>query len=182
MMILKPQDTLVALKYCSVMQQSAMESPTTGLKPGFSIRDLSEVIGISHGEISRSTKRLEAARLVVVRDNVSAVARNLLEWLSYGFRYYCPMESAGYGRGIATGWNCSLIESEMHPPKPGWAWAGNGDIEAEWIKPFHDSVPLAAMHDPWLYKALALVDVMRGGKPRELAIARELLTAHMEKK
>ena len=180
-MIIKPQDTLIALKYCSIERQANIGPSETGLPPGFGIRHLAEVIGISHGEISRATQRLEKAQLVNVRDGISAVARNLTEWLCYGIRYYCPLELSGYGRGIGTGWNCQLIKSEMKPPQPGWAWASSqGDAEAALILPFHSSVPLAASNDPWLYQALSLVEVIRGGKPRELAIARDLLAGHLE--
>ncbi|MFA7555342.1 MAG: hypothetical protein WCY88_13915 [Spongiibacteraceae bacterium] len=179
-MIIKPQDTLIALKYCSIELQAKVGRRETGLPPEFAIRDLAEVIGISHGEISRANQRLEKAQLLSVRGSVSAVARNLVEWLSYGIRYYCPLERSGYGRGVGTGWNCNLIKSDMNPPQPGWAWASSqGDREAELIVPFHNSVPLAASNDPWLYQALSLVEVIRGGKPRELAIARDLLAKHL---
>lgn len=180
-MIIKPQDTLIALKYCSIERQTKGGlGGNTGLPLSFGIRDLAEVIGISHGEISRATQRLEKSQLVNVRGEVFAVARNLVEWLCYGIRYYCPLESSGYGRGVGTGWNCQLIKSDMKPPQPGWAWASSqGDSEAELILPFHRSVPLAASNDPWLYQALSLVEVIRGGKPRELAIARDLLAEHL---
>jgi hypothetical protein len=179
-MIIKPQDTLIALKYCSIERQAKAGYSETGLPPEFGIRDLAEVISISPGEISRANQRLEKAQLVNVRERVFAVARNLTEWLCYGIRYYCPLESSGYGRGVGTGWNCALIKSEMKPPQPGWAWASShGDKESELILPFHNSVPTAASVDPWLYQALSLVEVIRGGKPRELSIARDLLAEHI---
>ena len=121
---------------------------------------------------SKATKRLEKARLVTVRDKTMVITRNLLEWLVHGMRYYCPLKTEGFGRAIATGWNCPLLQSGMVPPSPGWGWASSkGNVEAELIAPFHVSVPIAARHDPWLYQAMSLVDVLRGGKPRELAIA-----------
>jgi len=176
-MIIKPQDTLIALKYCSIQlqEQKAQISNTpieVGLSPNYGIRDLAEVLGVSSGEISKATKRLEKARLVTVRDKTMVITRNLLEWLVHGMRYYCPLKTEGFGRAIATGWNCPLLQSGMVPPSPGWGWASSkGNVEAELIAPFHVSVPIAARHDPWLYQAMSLVDVLRGGKPRELAIA-----------
>lgn len=184
--LMKPHDTLIALKYYSINRLEKenilnKELSSTGLPPNYGIRALADVIGISSGEISKATKRLEKARLVAVRDKVSVISRNLMEWLSYGMRYYSPLETQGYGRGIATGWNCHLIKSDMFAPQPGWAWASSqGDIEAELIIPFHDSVPLAARYDSWLYQALSLIEVIRGGKPRELFIARDLLAQHLK--
>ena len=166
-MELKPQDTLLALKYWS-LKQEAQE---------VSVRGIAESIGISAGEVSKATKRLVASHLVVERSGVVyAESGALLEWLCYGVRYAYPLESIGYGRGMATSWNCPELKSEMVPPSPPLVWpVAGGDIEGALIKPFHNSVPFAASRDVWLYRAMSLVEAIRGGKPRELAIARDLL-------
>jgi hypothetical protein len=138
------------------------------------IRDIAESIGISASEASKGTKRLAAARLAIERGGqVYAEKEALLEWLKYGVRYAYPQEAAGYGRGMATSWNCPILKSEMVPPIPALVWSiPRGDIEGVLIKPFYKFVPLAASHDDRIYLALALVEAIRGGKPRELAIAR----------
>ena len=161
-MELKPQDTLLVLKYWSLKQSGE----------GRSVRAISEAIGVSAGEISKSTKRLMASHLVVERDgSVFAESGALLEWLCYGVRYAYPQESIGYGRGIATSWNCPVLKSEVVPPIPPLVWPlSGGDVEGAFIKPIHDSVPFAASRDEQLYRAMSLVEAIRGGKPRELAI------------
>lgn len=166
-MELKPQDTLLALKYWS-LKQEAQE---------MSVRGIAESIGISAGEVSKGTKRLVASRLVVERQGgVFAESGALLEWLSYGVRYAYPVKSVGYGRGMATSWNCPLISSEVVPPSPALVWAvPGGEIDGALIKPIHDSVPFASANDKHLYRTLSLLEAIRGGKPRELAIARKLL-------
>ena len=167
-MDLKPQDTLLVLKYWS-LKQSGEEA---------SVRGIAESIAISASEVSKGAKRLAASRLVVERDaSVFAETGALLEWLCYGVRYAYPQESIGYGRGMATAWNCPLVKSEIVPPVPPIVWSvPGGDVEGAMVKPIHDSMPLAASRDAALYTALSLVEAIRGGKPRELAIARELLT------
>lgn len=166
-MELKPQDTLLSLKYWS-LKQEAQE---------MSVRGIAESIGISASEVSKGTKRLGASHLVVERSGVVYVENGaLLEWLCYGVRYAYPLENIGYGRGMATSWNCPALKSDMVPPSPPLVWpVSGGDIEGALIKPFHNSVPLAASRDVWLYIAMSLVEAIRGGKPRELAIARSLL-------
>lgn len=166
-MELKPQDSLLALKYWSIRREG----------PGMSVRGLAELIRISAGEVSKGTKRLVAAHLVVERaGGVYAETGALLEWLSYGVRYAYPIESVGYGRGMATSWNCPILKTEMVPPSPAFVWpVAGGDTEGALIKPIHHSVPFAAGRDQWLYKAMALVEAIRAGKPRELAIARDSL-------
>jgi hypothetical protein len=165
--VLKPQDTLLALKYWS-LKQSDMAS---------SVRNLAEATGISVSEISKGTKRLKSSRLVVERSGkIHAETGSLLEWLCFGVRYAYPQESVGYGRGISTSWNCPLLVSEVVPPTPPLVWpAPGGNAEGVLIKPFHETAPVAASRDEHLYKALSLLESIRGGKPRELAIARDLL-------
>lgn len=167
-MELKSQDTLLALKYWSLKQGGQHNT----------VRGISNAIGISASEVSKGTKRLAASSLVVERTgSVFAETGALVEWLCYGVRYAYPQESIGYGRGMATSWNCPLLKSEIVPPSPAWVWpVPGGDIEGALIKPFHDSIPFAASHDEQLYRAMSLLEAIRGGKPRELAIARELLT------
>lgn len=168
-MELKAQDTLIALKYWSLNRDGQYVS----------VRDLSELIGISASEISKGTRRLISSRLLVERDgHIYAEKGALLEWLSYGVRYAYPQETKGYGRGMATSWNCSLLESDMVPPSPPFVWGvPGGKTEGILIEPIHHGVPLSASHDDNLFRALALLEAIRGGKPRELAIARALLNS-----
>ena len=167
-MELKPQDTLLGLKYWS-LKRGGQES---------SVRGIAEAIGISASEVSKGTKRLVASHLVVERSGgVFAETGALLEWLCYGVRYAYPQESVGYGRGMATSWNCPVLNSEVVPPVPPLVWpVPGGAIDGALIKPIHDSIPFAASRDEQLYCAMSLLEAIRGGKPRELAIARELLT------
>jgi hypothetical protein len=167
-MELKSQDTLLILKYWS-LKQSANES---------SVRSISEAIKISPGEVSKGAKRLMASHLAVERDGkIYAESGALLEWLNYGVRYAMPLESIGYGRGMQTSWNCPILKSAISPPVPPLVWpVSGGDVDGALIKPIHASVPYAASRDELLYRAMSLVEAIRGGKPRELAIARDLLT------
>lgn len=166
-MILKPQDTLLALTYWSLGKENTVNS----------VREVAESIGISAGEVSKGAKRLISAHLLIERDARLFVEFGaLLEWLSFGVRYAYPQEIIGYGRGMGTSWNCPVLKSEVSPPSPAFVWAiPGGDQEGAIIKPIHDSVPRVASHNNRLYQVLSLLEVIRGGKPRELAIARDLL-------
>lgn len=166
-MHLKPQDTILLLKYWS-LNQSNVDS---------SVRDIAEATGISASEVSKGTRRLISANLVVERNaSIFAEPGALLEWLSYGIRYAYPQKSVGYGRGRATSWNCPILQSEVVPPEPTWIWpVSGGEVEGILIQPFHGSVPFAANQDNNLYRVLSLLEAIRGGQPVELAIARRLL-------
>lgn len=166
-MFLKPQDTLIVLKHWSLRLS----------QQHLAVRDLAESIGISASEVSKGGKRLLAARLLVERDGVFFSEQNaLLEWLSYGVRYAYPAQQVGYGRGMPSAWNCPLVKSDISPPSPAFVWSvPGGEVEGVLLEPFYTSVPFASTHDKALYHVLALVDAVRVGKPRELAVARELL-------
>ena len=166
-MLLKPQDTLIALAYWSLGRNGAKSN----------IRDIADSIGVSAGEVSKGGKRLLQARLLVERDGtLHAETGALYEWLGFGIRYAYPQEIISYGRGMATSWNCPILKSEMIPPSPGVVWAvPGGKQEGAIISPIHASVTKVASVDSGLYQVLALVEAIRGGKPRELAIARDLL-------
>lgn len=163
--MLKPQDTLIALKYWSVRR--------SGTPLG--LRDLAQSLGISAGEVSKGVKRCIAAKLMVEREGAFySETGGLLEWLSYGVRFALPKQEAGFGRGMATAWNCPLVKTELVPPNPGYVWlVAGGESEGVILEPIHASAPLAASCDDLLYQALALVEVIRIGKPRELQIARD---------
>jgi len=167
MILLKPQDTLLALKYWSLRRNEQQ----------LAVRDLAEIVGISAGEVSKAAKRLMAAGLLVARDELyHAESMALIEWLSYGVRYAFPIQKVGYGRGMATSWSCELIISDIVPPTPATIWAvAGGREEGVIVEPIYKGVPLAASTDPLLYQALSLVDAIRMGKPRELAVARASL-------
>jgi hypothetical protein len=63
---------------------------------------------------------------------------------------------------------------------PGLVWpVSGGVIEGVLIHPFYSSVPFAASQDECLYRVMALLEVIRGEKPEEIAIARTLLTKLM---
>lgn len=166
-MELKPQDTLLAIKYWSINRNGLVSS----------VRGISEAIGISVGEVSKARKRLVASHLVAGRPEGVFVEKGaLLEWLCYGVRYAYPQQTFGYGRGMATSWNCPFVKSELVAPVPSLVWSvPDGETEGVLLKPIHASVPFAANRDKRLYCALALLEAIRGGKPRELSIARDLM-------
>ncbi len=166
-MSLKPQDTLLLIKYWSNNQSRTVPS----------IREMAETIGLSASEISKGNKRLIAANLLAERNNQYYPEKNgLLEWLCYGVRYAYAAEQSGFGRGTATAWNCKLVKTDILPPIPALVWKSTrGEQEGIYIDPIHSSVVIAASRDKLLYEAFALIDAIRTGKPRELKIARDSL-------
>ncbi len=165
--MLKPLDTLVALKYISLARGNPMSR---------GMREIGESIGISGAEVSRSSKRLFTANLLS-QNGSRPLTLNLKEWIEHGIRYAIPLEIEGFGRGMTTGFDCPLIDSNMVAKNNPWVWRSNiGGGTGTIIKPIYKTAPIAADNDPWLYQLLSVVDIYRGGKPREIREAKPLLT------
>jgi len=181
------KECVVALKYGTL----ALHDPKEDYDPGFytgkkvSGRWLANRLGLSQSEIVKANARLLDSMLIRPDNNeivdgtinlpYQLVTRNMLEWLCYGIRYYLPPKKIGIVRGIATGWSCEYVNSEMAPPEMPLVWQKNhGSITGEGIEPIYKEAPLAC-EDLRMYRILALVDIMRIGRPRELKVASELI-------
>jgi hypothetical protein len=108
---------------------------------------------------------------------------NMLEFLSYGVRYYSQPDPAGYGRGMPTGWNCPRLGSAagMIPRDVPLAWPSTSGTEnGELITPIHSSAVRASEQVPLVYSLCALIDVLRVGRPREIGAGRDLIKSTME--
>lgn len=170
--MLKSQDILIALKYWLIRSRGQ----------DISVREVAASLGISYSEVSKGANRLQKARLLVERDNKWFIEKKaLFEWLRYGLRYFYAVEGDGYGRGMPSGWNCPLINSDMLPPSPALVWKiPQGEVEGLSIEPIHRSAIFAAQQDKAMYELLALIDIFRIGKAREIAIAEKLLKKIMK--
>lgn len=94
--------------------------------------------------------------------------------------YLCGLaikeRKTGYPKTNITG----LIEFVVHglnyvfPVEPGLM------VRGQTIKPLYRSVPHAVKQDPELYAALALIDAIRLGKPREAKLAQQLLEKRLK--
>ncbi len=71
-----------------------------------------------------------------------------------------------------------VFVSDGEPP-PVWPDV-EGGIRGIGFSPLHKSVPRAAQHDSKLYDLLALVDMIRGGRARERAVAIKELNHRLE--
>lgn len=163
MLVLKPQDVLVLLKL--VVSDDEWTYPSLAYALGMSASEVHAAI-IRAGEsglLNPSTKR----------PNRQA----LLEFLVHGLRYVFPAARGGVTRGLPTAHAALPLSDriaaggELVPvwPDP------EGEVRGEELRPLYPSVPGAARRDPALYKLLALVDAIRGGRARERSLAIEEL-------
>lgn len=165
-MNLKPQDILFLLKLVAL-----------GKKP-WSFKKLAVDLGMSPSEVHAAAKRALVARLAVKDDeNICPNIRNLEDFLLHGIQYVFVPERGGLNWGMPTAYASAPMDVrfvEDKEPPPVWP-DPEGEVRGESFSPLYKSAPVAAKNDPKLYRLLALVDAIRGGRAREREIAKKEL-------
>lgn len=156
---MRPQDVAILLKIC------AMKEPDWQLVP------LSHSMRISISELSESLNRSRLAQLVDY--NKKQVNRpNLLEFLEHGLRYVFPQQAGAMQRGVPTAHSHPSMK-DMFVSELDYVWPDvNGGTMGLTIEPFYAKQVEAVKEDAGFYKLLALADVLRVGKTREVKHAR----------
>ncbi len=99
----------------------------------------------------------------------------LLEFLVHGVRYVFPAVLGPETQGIPTAAAAPTL-GEKIPGGPTAVWPqAEGKTRGASLVPLYRAAPHAALQDDHLYRALALVDVLRLGELRERRLAQALL-------
>ena len=155
---MRPQDIPILLKIVALDHND------------WQMTGLANTLFISISEISESLNRSKLAGLIS-HTKKEINRQNLLEFLVHGIRYVFPLQPGTMVRGIPTAhahpFMASIFTSEIK-----YVWpAQNGDDIGLSIEPFYPRQSDAAIQDSALYKLLALVDVLRVGRAREINFA-----------
>lgn len=155
---MRPQDVVVLLKIISM----------NGLK--WQLTTLSHSLLISLSEVSESLNRSRLANLIDY--NKQKVNRNnLMEFLEHGVQYVFPQQLGTMTRGIPTAHSHPAMK-ETFASQTNYIWPYRDGTEMGLIvEPFYEKQVEAVGQDEVLYKLLALVDVIRVGRVREIEFA-----------
>ena len=169
-MILKQQDVLVVLKLVAM-----------GQKP-WTYTWLAVQLEMSPSQLHSAVKRALAAQLAVRKgDAIVTHIRNLEEFLVHGLKYVFVPEQGEMTLGIPTAHAAPPLNKHfvsVGDPPPVWPFA-EGEVKGMAFSPLYRSAPQAARADRALYKLLALVDAIRGGRAREREMAIAELRARL---
>ena len=155
---MRPQDIVVLLKLV------AMGDAKLALK------DIAQQLCISASEVSQSLKRSQIAGLVDAT-KTKLRRQSLVEFLQYGLQYVFPVQLGTMVNGIATAHAHPFMQKTFKTEIP-FVWADvQGKERGLNIEPFYPKQIQAIKNDEILYKLLALVDVIRIGKTREIEVA-----------
>lgn len=159
---MRPQDVAILLKIIAMKKREWQLVP------------LSNDLFISISEISESLNRSRLAGLID-HDKKRPNKNSILEFLIHGVKYVFPQRPGARSRGIATAHSHNFLKKHFSSEE-NYVWADrDGDMIGEVIEPFYEKQPKAAKADPEFHKLLALVDVLRVGRVREVKLATEEL-------
>lgn len=125
-------------------------------------------------------RRLEASQLLaaVALEHRRPNNANFLEFAEHGLRYVYPAEYGPPVRGLPT---AAAVVPSLTPPGAPMVWPlEHGGAFGPSIAPLYRTVPEACAVNPQLHLAMAALDCLRVGRPRErhagLAVLKELFS------
>ncbi|HXB45316.1 MAG TPA: hypothetical protein VNV85_14725 [Puia sp.] len=155
---MRPQDIVVLLKIIALDN-----------KP-WQNKDLSWSLHISSSEISECLNRNYIAGLI--ESQKKKVSRqSLMEFLEHGLHYVFPVVPGPLTNGIPTAHSHPFM-SEYFKSDEYYVWPDfEGRTRGSAIQPLYKELAKSVKNDDMLYKLLALIDVIRVGRARELKVA-----------
>lgn len=152
---MRPQDIVILLKIVLLGKKE------------WQYQDLSRSLYISGAEINASLNRSKAAGLIDFnRKRVNKLA--LLEFLEHGLQYVFPAEPGSLSKGIPTAHSHPAMKKNIISESM-YVWPDlKGKEFGQSIDPLYENQVKAAHEDPLLYEVLAIVDILRAGKNREV--------------
>jgi len=155
---LKPQDIVILLKIIALGNTK------------WHNKDISGSLNISAPEVSKSLDRCVTAGLIDT-DKKKVIRQALFEFIEYGICYVFPFQPGCIMKGIPTSIGHPFMKS-IFDTRHVYVWPSeDSDVRGFSIEPLFPSVTKAVKNDDVLYKQLALVDVLRSGKPEEKKVA-----------
>jgi len=161
---MRPQDIPILLKIISYQRR----------KEKWQMKHLALHLGISPSEVSESLNRsMEAGLIDESKENINKLA--LIEFLLHGIKYVFPQKPGVITRGLKTAHSAPPLD-KMISSESVYVWPdANGGDKGQAIAPLYPTLVQPCRDDHELYQLLALVDVIRVGKARELELARQAL-------
>lgn len=143
--------------------------------PAPSYAALADELKLTASEIHAGVERAMAAQLL--RKDAAGKPAVLLEplrlFVQHGVRYCFPVTRGEMTRGTPTGYAAPPLVSQImqsNDAPPVWPYK-TGSVRGMAFYPLYPTVPEAAARNQSLYELLALLDAVRGGSPRERALA-----------
>lgn len=163
---MRPIDVIVLLKIIALDETAWLQ------------KELAQTLLISNSEVSESLHRSQVAGLLDSTKQ-QPMRQNLLDFLRYGLRYVFPVQPGGLVRGVPTAHSAPGLAGKF-VSQMAYVWADpDGTVMGHEIEPLYPTVPQACLIDSQLYELVALVEMLRVGRVREVQLATQKLSEHL---
>ncbi len=133
-------------------------------------KDLAQSLYISSSEVSEALNRNQLAGLMDF-DKKKVYRQGLFEFLEFGLHYVFPQNPGTMVNGIPTAHSHPFMKASFESALM-YVWPDfAGEQRGLAVEPLYPNQIKAVKEDDKLYKLLALIDVIRVGKARELELA-----------
>jgi DNA-binding MarR family transcriptional regulator len=155
---MRPQDIVILLKIIALG------------KTLWQAKDIAQTLYISSSEVSESLNRSSKAGLIDYNKK-RVNKQSLLEFLEHGIHYVFPQQPGSMTNGIPTAHSHPYLR-QFFDSDIFYVWSDiHGKERGLSIEPLYPKQTIAVKNDETLYKLLALVDVIRVGRQREINVA-----------
>lgn len=156
---MRPQDIVILLKIIAKGDQSWQN------------KDLAAELFISPAEISESLNRSGMAGLIEHEKRKKVYRQSLMEFLEHGLHYVFPAHPGTMVNGLYTAHSHPYMQKHFQS-ELNYVWPDpRGEFRGLSIEPLYKQQVAAAKLDINLYFMLALIDVIRVGRIREMKVA-----------
>lgn len=156
---MRPQDIVILLKIVAKGNQRWQN------------KDLAQELFISQSEISDSLSRSATAGLLESHEKKKVFRISLMEFLEHGIRYVFPVIPGTMTNGMYTAHSHPFMQ-QYFSSELNYVWPDpRGEVRGLSIEPLYVEAGSASKQDGYLYKMLALVDVIRVCRVREKKVA-----------
>lgn len=132
-------------------------------------------LGVSQSNVHRALRQLVRSELV--SEALQPRTRALRELLVHGARHVYPAQLGPPARGVPTAHSAPMLQGIVRSDSP-LVWpCDRGSALGTSVSPLHDRVPLVALEHPAFHEIMALIDVLRVGRVREVTEAARRLDA-----
>ncbi len=158
---MKKQDVVVGLSIYSMEKRDSK----------WRIIDIANNTFLSASEITESIKRLKLSS--ILNSERKVIENNFLEFIVYGLKYAFPAKIGMPCIGIPTAHSGKFLKKRINTQKSDlYVWPyQNALTRGVSIEPLYKTLPKIALNDDFMYKYLALIDLIRIGRSREKNIA-----------
>ncbi len=159
---MRPQDIAILIKIVSMEDQP------------WQLSLLSNSLSISISEISESLNRSRLSKFIDY-EKKRINRQNLMEFIEHGIKYVFPQQPGSMVRGIPTAHSHPFVK-KMFLSEMNYVWPDSkGEVMGLLIEPLYPKQIHAIKDNPVFYKLMALIDIIRVGKAREIKFAIEEL-------